>query len=107
MPHSLLSNESMTAGTLRVVPSSPTLLQDYRRSQEVDPDLEPLRQQVASIIDAILSDNAPDDAEARERLRRHIARNPGRPEKALLGHLLSLSARRDEQDEQDELDEEG
>ena len=96
MPHSLLSDESTRSDTLRLVPPSPTSLQDYRRTHEVDPDLEPLRMQVSTIIDAILADNAPDEAEARERLRRHIARNPGRPEKALLGHLLSMSARRDE-----------
>jgi hypothetical protein len=51
---------------------------------------------VSTIIDAILADNAPDEAEVREKLRLHVARNPGRPEKALLGHLISMSDRQDE-----------
>jgi hypothetical protein len=50
-----------------------------------------LRRQVSSIIDAILSDTKPEDAQVRERLRRHVANNPGQPEKALLNHLLSVA----------------
>ncbi|MGY2743553.1 hypothetical protein ACQCSU_16035 [Pseudarthrobacter sp. O4] len=95
MPHLLTSNELPGTDAPRSVPSSPTRLEDYRRAHEVDPDLEPLRRQVSTIIDAILADNTPEEAEVREKLRWHVARNPGRPEKALMGHLLSMSARRE------------
>jgi hypothetical protein len=98
MPHQLMSEESLTpdAPRLSSTPSSVSRLNDYRRAKAVDPDLEPLRRQVSTIIDAILADNAPDEAEVREKLRLHVAQNPGRPEKALLGHLISLSDRQDE-----------
>lgn len=61
------------------------------QANHVDPDLGPLRRQVSAIIDAILSGTKPDEAQVRERLRWHVANNPGQPEKALLGHLLSVS----------------
>jgi hypothetical protein len=32
----------------------------------------------------------------REKLRQHVAKNPGQPERALLRHLLCLSVREDE-----------
>ncbi|MET4095014.1 5'-deoxynucleotidase YfbR-like HD superfamily hydrolase [Arthrobacter sp. UYCu712] len=96
MPHSLMSNESLTTDMPHPTPSAVTRLQDYRRAHEVGADLEPLRRQVSAIIDEILADTAPEDAEVREKLRRHVYANPGRPEKALLGHLHSMSARRDE-----------
>ncbi|MDI3212657.1 hypothetical protein [Arthrobacter sp. AL12] len=61
------------------------------QANHVDPDLDPLRRQVSAIIETILSDTRPDEAQVRERLRWHVANNPGQPEKALLGHLLSVS----------------
>ena len=61
------------------------------RAHDVDPGLGPLRRQVSAIIDTILSDTTPDEAQVRDRLRWHVANNPGQPEKALLGHLLSVS----------------
>ncbi|MDN3937586.1 MULTISPECIES: hypothetical protein [unclassified Arthrobacter] len=77
MPHLLLSTE---ARPLHAV-----------RSPEAASELDPLRRQVTDIIDAILSDENPDEALVRERLRQHVADNPGQPEKALLNHLLSVS----------------
>ncbi len=56
-----------------------------------DQDLEPLRQQVNSIIEEILADTSPEDAEIREKLRGHVAKHPGLPERALLRHLLTVS----------------
>ncbi|MFS0715693.1 hypothetical protein ABC337_03860 [Arthrobacter sp. 1P04PC] len=77
MPHLLLSTE---ARPLHAV-----------RSPEAASELDPLRRQVTDIIDAILSDENPEEALVRERLRQHVADNPGQPEKALLNHLLSVS----------------
>ena len=77
MPHLLLSTETRT--------------RHAARSPETHEDLEPLRRQVSAIIDAILSETEPGEAPVREQLRRHVANNPGEPEKALLNHLLSVS----------------
>lgn len=55
-----------------------------------DPDLIPLRRQVMGIIWSILDDPAPEGASIRTRLRECLAENAGRPEKALLDHLLAL-----------------
>ena len=97
MPHQPMPEESPTPDAPpRPRPSSVARLQDYRRARKAAPDIEPLRMQVSTIIDAILTDSAPDDADVREKLRGHVARNPGRPEQALLGHLIALSDRRDE-----------
>jgi hypothetical protein len=52
--------------------------------------------QVSEIIAAILAGKSPDEAELREQLRRHVARHPGRPEKALLAHLIAVSDRQNE-----------
>ena len=91
MPHLLRSTTSPRNST-RPSKSSPEFRpQEYRRSPEVDPDLEPLRLQVSGIIDSILSDTNPDEANVRARLRWHVANNPGQPEKALLSHLVSVS----------------
>jgi hypothetical protein len=94
MPHLLRSTTPLRA-TTRPSKSSPgSRPQEYRRSpeaNEVEPDLGPLRRQVTSIIDAILSDTKPEEAQVREKLRWHVANNPGQPEKALLSHLLSVS----------------
>ncbi|HET8880421.1 MAG TPA: hypothetical protein VFN00_13285 [Arthrobacter sp.] len=78
MPHLLLSTE---ARTLHAV-----------RSPEAAGELDPLRRQVSDIIDVILSEENPEEAAVREQLRWHVADNPGQPEKALLNHLLSVSA---------------
>ena len=56
----------------------------------VAPDLVPLRRQVMGIIWLILEDSAPEGACIRTRLRECLAQNSGRPEKALLDHLLAL-----------------
>lgn len=77
MPHLLLSTEARPLHSVR--------------SPEAASELHPLRRQVTDIIDAILSDENPDEALVRERLRQHVADNPGQPEKALLDHLLSVS----------------
>lgn len=95
MPHMFGSNTSPANRPSKS--SSDTRPPEYRRStaadrtHHVDPDLGPLRRQVSAIIDAILSETKPEEAQVRERLRRHVANNPGQPEKALLGHLLSVS----------------
>ncbi|MET1064197.1 MAG: hypothetical protein ABWX85_04440 [Arthrobacter sp.] len=91
MPHLLRSTTSLRT-TTRPSKSTPgSRPQEYRRSTEVDHDLDPLRRQVSAIIDAILSDTKPGEARVREKLRGHLANNPGQPEKALLDHLLSVS----------------
>jgi hypothetical protein len=61
-----------------------------------DPDLVPLRRQVMGIIWSILEDPAPEGACIRTRLRECLAQNAGRPEKALLDHLLALHGRHED-----------
>ena len=112
MPHLLMSNnEPDTAAALAdfsPVDSSPTVLQFRRLGHSThpavrprqlrgaDPDLEPLRRQSTSIIDEVLAATNPEEAEARDKLRWHVANNPGQPEKALLDHLLTVGLRQDE-----------
>jgi hypothetical protein len=96
MSQQLMSDGSLTPGSPDTRPSAVAQLHDYRRTKDVHPDLEPLRKQVSEIIDVILAGKSPDEAELREQLRRHVARHPGRPEKALLGHLISVSDRQNE-----------
>ena len=96
MSQQLISDGSLPSDPPNHTPAGVTQLDDYRRVKDVEPDLELLRQQVSAIIETILNANSPDEAELREALRRHVARNPGRPEKALLGHLISVSDRQDE-----------
>ena len=91
MPHLLRSTTSPRTASWPSKSSPGFRPQEYRRSPEVDPDLEPLRRQVSAIIDAILSDTRPEEAHVREKLRWHLANCPGQPEKALLNHLLSVS----------------
>ncbi len=95
MPYLLMSNESLKGTTWPAKSYSNSLIAENRRYPGVDPGLEPLRRQVADIMDAILADTKPDEAEVREKLRWHVAANPGRPEKALLSHLLSVSVPQD------------
>ncbi|TLM88089.1 hypothetical protein [Pseudarthrobacter sp. NamE5] len=51
--------------------------------------LESLRWQAQEIIDEILCGKEPGEELARARLRRCVARNPGRPERALLEQLVT------------------
>lgn len=94
MPHLLMPNESLRNATSQSS-SSPASQMRNLRSADVNPDLEPLRRQVSQIIDAILADTRPEEAEVREKLRWHVADNPCKPEAALLSHLLSMSVRQD------------
>ena len=102
MPHLLMSNnEPDTAAT--PADSSPTVLQfprlghtrhravRPRQFRGAGPDLEPLRRQATSIIDEVLADTNPEDEPVREKLRWHVANNPGQPEKALLEHLRTVA----------------
>jgi hypothetical protein len=49
---------------------------------------ESLRWQAQEIIDEVLSGTDPREELARARLRRCVAQNPGRPERALLQQLM-------------------
>lgn len=49
---------------------------------------ESLRWQAQEIIDELLRGTAPGEELARARLRRCVAQNPGRPERALLQQLM-------------------
>lgn len=91
MPNLLMSTSLLRTTTRPSKSSRDSRSQEYRRTPEVDSDLGPLRSQVTAIIDAILTDTKPEEAQVREKLRWHIANNPGQPEKALLSHLLSVS----------------
>lgn len=71
-------------GTVNWQPRSNNLREDEQ-------DLEPLRQQVNSIIEEILAGTSLEDADIREKLRGHVADHPGLPERALLRHLLTVS----------------
>lgn len=55
-----------------------------------DPDLVTLRRQVMGIVWSVLDDPAPEGACIRTRLQACLEENAGRPEKALLDHLLAL-----------------
>ncbi|WP_427004615.1 hypothetical protein [Pseudarthrobacter sp. H2] len=105
MPHLLKSNE-LSSSTPPPIPSADAQVLEFRRPRgkehtpsrtspqfrEAGQDLGPLRGQVTEIIDSILAETGPDEAEVRENLRRHVADHPGRPEKALLKHLLNVSS---------------
>ncbi len=99
MPHLLRSTTSPENynSAVKVIPRFPAagVPAVPRGRRTVDPISEPLRRQVSSIIDAILSDTKPEEAQVREKLRWHVANNPGQPEKALLSHLLSVSVEQD------------
>jgi hypothetical protein len=51
-----------------------------------------IRHQAARIVDAVLTDTAPEHDRARELLRQQIAAHPGHPERALMEHLVALKA---------------
>jgi EAL domain-containing protein (putative c-di-GMP-specific phosphodiesterase class I) len=76
-------------------PSLPALTRSRaksRRSARLEPDPEvvalTMRGQSQEIIDSVLADPAPQGESARARLRGHIAAHPGKPERALLDHLM-------------------
>ena len=117
MPHLLMSNDEPERGAApadsnptdsSLTDSSPTVLQFRRlghtthravrprQLRGADPDLEPLRRQAMSIINEVLSDTNPDEAEVQEKLRWHVTNNPGKPEKALLDHMLTVAVEQEE-----------
>ncbi|MCX2747035.1 EAL domain-containing protein [Arthrobacter sp. MI7-26] len=51
-----------------------------------------IRRQAEEIIDSVLSGSGPDQADIREQLRQCLAAHPGRPETALLEHLVNTRA---------------
>ncbi|MDQ0729949.1 hypothetical protein [Arthrobacter sp. B1I2] len=51
--------------------------------------IESLRWQAQEIIDELLCNEDPGEELVRARLRRCVARNPGRPERALLEQLMT------------------
>ncbi|WP_258804485.1 hypothetical protein [Pseudarthrobacter sp. NS4] len=51
--------------------------------------IESLRWQAQEIIDELLCSKEPGEELSRARLRRCVARNPGRPERALLEQLMT------------------
>lgn len=53
-------------------------------------DTSGVRRQASAIIDAVLSDPAPEQSHVRDQLREHLAAHPGHPETALKEHLISL-----------------
>ena len=57
------------------------------------PDANPIAAQALEIIFSILEDRSPGLAEVQLRLRQCMASHPGRPERALLAHLLETSRR--------------
>lgn len=64
--------------------------QDLPESGPVAPDAAggtALREQIIDIILDVLSESAPVRPEVRDGLLKHLAENPGNPEKALLDHL--------------------
>lgn len=61
-----------------------------------DPSTLLIQLQAMEIIDEILSSQAPNEADIRASLRRHVTHHPGQPEKALLIHMLTV--RRSPQD---------
>ena len=56
-------------------------------------DASPIAEQALEIIFSILEDPSPGLAEVQLRLRQCLAAHPGRPERALLAHLLETSRR--------------
>ena len=112
MPHLLMSNDETNAvaapADSSLTESSPTVLQFRRlghtthravrprQFRGADPDLGPLRRQAMSIINEVLADTNPDEAEVREKLRWHVTNNPGKPEKALLDHMLTVAVEQEE-----------
>lgn len=55
-----------------------------------DSDQSGVRGQAAEIIDSVLAGSEPERAGVRNQLRQRLAANPGRPEVALVEHLITL-----------------
>ena len=71
------------------VPSDPDPWMSSDTPEEVRQfAIESLRWQAQEIIDELLGGQDPCEELARARLRRCVARNPGRPERALLEQLM-------------------
>lgn len=71
------------------VPSDPDPWMSSDTPEEVRQfAIESLRWQAQEIIDELLGGQDPSEELARARLRRCVARNPGRPERALLEQLM-------------------
>ncbi|MDJ0457524.1 hypothetical protein PUN71_009955 [Arthrobacter sp. NQ7] len=80
----------MTAEQLAPVPPDPEPWLPRDTPAEIRQfAIESLRWQAQEIIDELLSSTDPADELAKARLRRFVARNPGRPEKALLEQLMA------------------
>ena len=80
----------MTAEQLAPVPSDPAPWLPNDTPAEIRQfAIESLRWQAQEIIEEMLSSTDPSEELARARLRRFVARNPGRPEKALLEQLMA------------------
>ncbi|UKA67065.1 hypothetical protein LFT44_01060 [Arthrobacter sp. FW306-05-C] len=80
----------MTAEQLAPVPPDPEPWLPSDTPAEIRQfAIESLRWQAQEIIDELLSSTDPSEELSRARLRRSVARNPGRPEKALLEQLTA------------------
>lgn len=67
----------------RTPPDPPSIWPEGNRTSGI-------RRQASYIIDTVLSDPTPEQADVRDRLRAHVAAHPGHPETALTEHLISL-----------------
>ncbi|MBX7443513.1 MULTISPECIES: hypothetical protein [unclassified Arthrobacter] len=81
----------MTAERIfQTVPSDPDPWMSSETPAEIRQfAIESLRWQAQEIIDELLCSKDPADEVVRNRLRRCVARNPGRPERALLEQLMT------------------
>jgi hypothetical protein len=61
-----------------------------RRSATAHPQQDPIGRQASEIIDDVLDPGSACDEKIRQGLRRHVAARPGRPDLALLDHVLAL-----------------
>lgn len=66
----------------------PWVDEDFNTAEVRQLAVESLRWQAQEIIDDVLAGTEPRDELARARLRRCVARNPGKPERALLEQLM-------------------
>ncbi|MGX5715576.1 hypothetical protein [Arthrobacter sp. MAHUQ-56] len=81
----------MTAERMfQAVPSDPDPWMSSETPAEIRQfAIESLRWQAQEIIDELLCSKDPADEPVRDRLRHCVARNPGRPERALLEQLMT------------------
>ncbi|WP_234754155.1 EAL domain-containing protein [Arthrobacter ramosus] len=74
-------------------PGAGSALRPEPSSHRLPDEHEPaIRRQSAEIIESVLSGSGPEQAEIREQLRECVAAHPGRPEAALLEHLMTIRA---------------